>query len=207
MIMKVLYEEEFQRIVEAGYETRNLEFKPGFLWTDDDALWLREKVIQTMLGMANTRDGGSIVIGVNERDGKLEFTGVSDDQLNAFVYDEVKGAVDGYASPSLSFDMAKALYQGAKYVVISVSEFDEIPIISRDDGGYTTQKGDYLLRRGDIYVRSQSGPAGTRRVTETEMREIIEMAIDKGQQKLRDRGWKFEAGKDEELFIKQRKGF
>jgi len=205
--MKTLPDEEFQRIIEAGYETRNLEFKSPFLWDDKDSLWLREKVIRTILGMSNTQDGGNIVIGVSEKDNQLEFVGITEDQLATFIYDVIKGVVDGFASPSSSFDIAQASYKGNWYLVIGVSEFEEMPIICKNDGQYKSSQGDYLLRRGDIYTRSRSGQAGTIRTTETEMREIIEIAVDKNQRRLLRRGWTYPTEEDNGLFAKQREDF
>lgn len=205
--MKILSEEGFQKIIEAGYESRNLEFKPGFSWSDSDSLWLREKIIQTMLGMANTHDGGSIIVGINEKDNKPEFVGITAEQLATFKYDGIKGVVDSFASSSLSFDLAQATYKSKKYLVISVSDFDELPIICKNDGQYKSSGGEYLLRRGDVYTRSRSGPPATIRVTEVEMREIIDIAVDKSELKLKKRGWRYVEKLDEEAFLKQRKEF
>ena len=52
--MRILSIEEFKVLIEAGHETRNVEFKQAFSWDDIGSVWLREKVIQTILGMANT---------------------------------------------------------------------------------------------------------------------------------------------------------
>jgi len=202
--MKTLSDEEFQRIIEAGYETRNLEFKPPFSWNDKEKLWFREKVIQTILGMSNTQDGGNIVIGVSEKDNQLEFVGITEDQLATFIYDDIKGVVDGFASSSSSFDIAQASYEDNSYLVIGVSEFEEMPIICKNDG-YKDSQGNYLLRRGNIYSRSRSGQAGTK--PETEMREIIEIAVDKNQRRLLRRGWTYPIEEDNELFAKQREDF
>ena len=198
--MRKLPSTEFWNLIEAGHESRRIEFKSPFSWNDDKALWLCEKTIQTILGLTNTRDGGDIVIGINEKDDKgLDLVGLSKEQVSSFNYDLLKGTVDSFASSSCNFDVAED--QNEQFIVIRVSEFEEIPTICKKDG-----HNKELLRRGDIYCRSSSGPPATIRVTETEMREIIELAIDKGQRKLMRRGYIHErAENSEDLFRQQRK--
>jgi hypothetical protein len=80
-------------------------------------------------------------------------------------------------------------------VFINVAEFDELPIICKKE--YPE-----ILRRGAIYVRSKRGKPETIEVpTEVEMREIIEMAVDKGNRKLSKRGYQIsEKVTDEQLY-------
>ena len=60
------------------------------------------------------------------------------------------------------------------------------------------------MRRGDIYCRLLSGNISTDKATEKEMREIIEMAIDKGNRKLKERGYILkDAQKVEDFFNQQ----
>ena len=184
--MQILPDDEFRRLIEAGYESTRIEFKSPFSWKDDESLWLREKVIQTVLGLANTGDGGDIILGIETEDNKnIKLVGLDEGQLNSFSYDLLKGAVDSFASPCVNFDISEGHYDNKRFIVIRVSEFEDIPIICKRDG----QHKDLILRRGDIYCRSQSGPPGTIRATETEMREILELAIDKGMKKLTKRGY------------------
>ena len=74
-------------------------------------------------------------------------------------------------------------YNDKCFIVIQVGEFEELPIICKKD----SQTRD-IMRKGDIYCRLLSGNISTDKVTEKEMREIVEMAIDKGDRKLKERG-------------------
>ena len=203
--MRNLSTEEFERIVEAGHETRNLEFKSGFSWDDDGSVWLREKVIQTVLGMTNTRDGGTIVVGIPENNGIPDLSkGMSEAQCASFDrYDDVKGVIDGFATGA-GFDISEAEHDGQNFVVLTVRAFDLTPAICKKDG--QNHGGKLLLRKGDVYVRAKNGTESTIRATETEMREIIELATDKGQRNLAGRGWRFDVGASER-FEEQRGDF
>jgi predicted HTH transcriptional regulator len=201
--MKSISEEDFLAIIEIGYETPNLEFKPSFTWNDKENKWFREKIIQTVLAMSNTRDGGTIVVGIEEKDNQLIYDGISDKELKTFNYDSLKDVMDGFASPLASFDLAQAKTDNKIYLIINVSEFDEQPIICKNDGDNIG-----LLRRGDVYVRSKRGNPGSIKVTEIEMKEIIELAVDKHQAKLKKRGWQFEGAQQvDETYKKERGGF
>ena len=205
--MRILSAQEFQELIEAGHETRNVEFKSAFSWDDAGSLWLREKVIQTVLGMSNTRNGGTIVIGIREDNGVPDLDhGLSDEQFQTFDrYDDIKGVIDGFAAAG--FDISGAERNGQRFVFVSVREFDLVPAICKKDGQYKDKgSGKLLLQRGDIYVRAKNGTESTIRTTEAEMQEIIELAIDKGQRNLVGRGWKFEV-QTPDRFKKQRGDF
>ncbi len=190
--MRILSIEEFKVLIEAGHETRNVEFKQAFSWDDIGSVWLREKVIQTILGMANTRDAGTIIIGIKEDGGIPDLNhGLSDKQYETFDrYDNIKGVIDAYAT--VGFDIAGAELDGQRFVVVSVRPFDLMPAICKKDGQYN-ESGKFLLRRGDIYVRAKNGTDSTIRATEIEMQEIIELAIDRGRRHLTGRGWHFDS--------------
>ena len=180
--MRRLSNEEFLKLVEAGNETPNREFKSPFSWKNRQTWRLKEKVIKTILSFANTKDGGDILIGVkDDANAPDRFCGLSSTQLNSFSdYDSLKGIIDGFASPTVRFDVVEGHILAKKFVVIHVSEFDDIPVICRKDGG---DRG-AILRKGDIYARSKSGQPSTVKVTDLELREIIEMAVTKYVNKL-----------------------
>lgn len=194
--MRHLAPEKFQEMIETGHETRNIEFKSSFAWSDDSSVWMREKVIQTMLGMANTRDGGTIIIGAPEQNGAPDLTvGMTAPHLSSFDrYDDIKAKVDRFGS-NVSFSLADAEHAGRTFVVIGVQEFARMPVICKDTGTDHSKdgRGGFLLRKGEVYVRALVGPESTVRASDVEMAEIIEMAVDKSLRNLRGRGWRHEA--------------
>ncbi len=171
-------EEEFEKLLKRGYETRNVEFKgrgsrthPGFLI----------KVIRAILGMAYQHDGGKVILGV-ESD-PLDAVGFDEDEAKAWLnYDALASKVNEYASPPVSFDLEAFSYQGRRYIEILVHEFDDIPILCRRDSGQQG-KGRPSLRRGACYVRALHKPETSEISSEEEMRALLELAIDKGVEK------------------------
>lgn len=111
---------------------------------------------------------------------KLDPVGLSDAELaTRSNFDDLADAVNGHASPSVRFDAEVVEYQGRNLFVFRVHEFAEIPILCSKD---YCEKGKNVptLRRGACYVRSQHKPETAEIPSEEEMRELLELAIDKG---------------------------
>jgi hypothetical protein len=137
-----------------------------------------------MLGMANRRDGGYVILGV-EGD-PPEPVGLNETQVDSWAkYDDVAAAVNEYASPSVSFELDPPKdYRGQMLVVITVHEFSDIPVLCRRDVQAPSKRTEPpILRRGACYVRSRRKPETSEIPSEEEMRELLELAIDKGVRK------------------------
>lgn len=135
-----------------------------------------------MLGMANRRDGGYVVVGVNEKKDKtLDPSGLTTEDLATWSYDLFAAIVAPYASPNVSFDVATLVYQRNKFVVIKVHEFEDIPVICARHWEFTTKekKRDHVLREGALYVRSRARVATVEISTQADMRDLIDLATEK----------------------------
>lgn len=130
--------------------------------------------------MANRRDGGLVILGVEESAGILNPVGLSDDDLATWKYDDVAASLAGYADPVLTFDLEVIRHNNASFVAITVLQFDDIPILCNRD--YQDQQP--VLRKGACYVRSRHKPETSEIPSHEEMQELLELAIDKGLQKL-----------------------
>ena len=87
--------EAFDELIRAGRELTGVEYKRSGTWHD-----LRVQLIRTVLGMSNTRDGGTIIVGILEHDGDFIPDGMSDDHLQGFPsQEEFQAAVNGFAEP------------------------------------------------------------------------------------------------------------
>ena len=96
-----------------------------------------------------------------------------------------------FASPSVSFDLEGVSYREGIFVVIRVHEFEDIPILCQKDLQTAGRgKRDLILRRGACYVRSRHKPETSEIPSEEEMRELLELAIDKGVRKFVTRAQK-----------------
>ena len=179
-------EQDFELLLKLGHETHGVEFKGPGKRTDRAFL---AKVIRAVIGMANRRDGGVVIIGVDDE--TLEPVGLEEEQADTWGYDVLATAVNEYASPSVSFDFERKLYEGRTFVIIEVHEFAEIPILCGKDYGSTNVKGAVqILRRGACYVRSRHKPETSEIPSEEEMRALLELAIDKGVRKFLERAQK-----------------
>lgn len=193
-------------IINHPYEERHIEFKKSTLWQEDE---FKAKITKTALGMANMRDGGWIVIGKEERsDGTFEKVGMIQSDYDSYDSDDVKDFVKEYADPYVSLSIQKHVYDQKKFVVIRIQEFDNTPIICKRDWGG-------ILHRGKMYTRSRGKPETVEVPSQTEMREIIDMAVDKEYRKFFERLSNVgllrlvtvpSEPRDEELFDEQHEG-
>jgi len=178
-------EQEFKSLLARGYETDGVEFKGP--WMRTEKLFLA-KVVRAILGMANRRDGGLVIVGVE--DSNKEPVGLNDEQAASWLnYDDLSASVNEYASPSVRFDPELRTFWGKKFVFIRVHEFDDIPILCAKDYN-EFGKTPPILRRGACYVRARDKPGTSEIPSEEEMRELLELAIDKGVRKFVTRAQK-----------------
>lgn len=132
------------------------------------------KVAKTILAMSNLRDGGHIVIGVEQTsDTQFTPTDMSDDHFETFSYDILADFVRNYADPYALFALEGVLIDNKKFVVIAVKGFDEFPVICKDN--YAE-----ILSNGTIYVRSRSGRPRSEPISNyADMRELADWAIER----------------------------
>jgi predicted HTH transcriptional regulator len=202
--MRQMSGDEFGHIVEMAHESRNIEFKSSFSWIDENSRWLRERVIKTILGMANTPDGGYIILGIDEENGNPVFSGTVDDHITTFTFDAITGTLSRFASTTINIEVYVSEYSEKKYIILRVDEFETFPIICKNSGQETG-----VLEQGCIYCRAKNGPPCTIPVTEIEMQEIIELAVDKQQARLCQRGYIYtnSASGTTNLFTKQQQNY
>src|SRR5947208_13272834 len=95
-------DQEFAELLALGYERRGVEFKgPG----PRSSKQLFAKVVRATLGMANRRDGGLVVVGIDDSGGVLDPIGLTAAVLETWKYDDVANSLAEYADPSMGFDM------------------------------------------------------------------------------------------------------
>ena len=94
-------DEEFAKIIALGHETRGVEFKPPGPLSNRP---LAARVVRAVLGMVNRRDGGLVIIGVEEIDDALDPVGLTEDDLATWSFDDVADRLAAYVEPSVSFE-------------------------------------------------------------------------------------------------------
>lgn len=91
--------EEIIELIENRQETKNCDFKESFSWTELDRNHQCE-IIKDIMAMANTQDGGRIVIGVEDRTWTVN--GLSDEQLRSFDVTQINNLLHEYTDPKHS---------------------------------------------------------------------------------------------------------
>ena len=163
-------EEDFIEIMGLDHELNGVEFKSPGPMTNRQLVM---QVIKAILGMSNRRDGGTIIIGVGDNQGVLNPIGLSPSDLGEWTYDALSDRVANYADPNATFTLEKREYEGNSYVVLAVEEFSDIPVLCKRDY-------DDLLRAGACYVRPRRKPETTEIPTQADMRDLLELATEKG---------------------------
>ncbi|MYA62205.1 MAG: ATP-binding protein [Dehalococcoidia bacterium] len=163
-------EEDFSRIMGLGHELSGVEFKsPGPMSNRR----LVAQVIRAILGMCNRRDGGTVIIGVEDAQGVLNPVGLTEPDLSEWSYDALADQIARYADPSASFAVDVREYDGNSYVVIEVEEFSDIPVLCKRSYGD-------VLQDGACYVRPRRKPETSSIPTQADMRDLLDLAIEKG---------------------------
>ncbi len=154
--------EALEALLGGAEETPNLEFKCASEWSA--RLFLKD-----ILAMANTLDGGQIVVGIE--DNTLARQGLSEQQAASYDPDIMRDQIRPFADPHVQFRRHVVVdAAGMTFVVIDVSSFEELPVICSRDG--------HDVNEGVVYFRSRRGRPRSERIgTSAEMREVIEASI------------------------------
>ena len=162
---------EIMEVLQAGHELRGFEVKgPG----DRNDPHLFAKVTRAALSMANHRDGGHIIIGIDDKRTVAMLPGLTDPQLASWLaYDDVSRKLAEYADPPLRFEVAsRELVTKVTVAVLQIFQFDDIPVLcGKDFPG--------VLRQGACYVRSHRVPESAEIPTAAEMRELLDLASER----------------------------
>ncbi|MDE1818697.1 MAG: ATP-binding protein [Thaumarchaeota archaeon] len=158
-------------------EGRSYEFKRGLPWDGD----FRFRIVKGILALSNVPDGGYLIIGVEKNNSTniYEPNGMSESVARTYDNDHVSQFTSNYADPSVMMTLKIFEESEKRFVVIEVSEFSEIPVICKNNGGEA-------LKAGEIYTRTNRMPESAR-CTAVELREILELATDKGIRRQRER--------------------
>lgn len=169
--------EEYRALIYAGSEDRNREYKSSFLWDRKKNGETLAKVTKSMLAMSNLRDGGHIIIGVEETGPPAQpfiERGMLEDHISTFSFDSIADFVRNYAEPPIEFNVELVNDDGKDFVIIAVKGFDEHPVICKKNYGN-------VLSEGIVYFRSRSGrPRSEPLRAYSDMRELMDLAVERG---------------------------
>jgi predicted HTH transcriptional regulator len=131
-----------------------------------------------MMGMANLRDGGLILIGLTEQGMTWELTGVDDDHLNSFDFDKIIDQLGKFSSPQVTVDIVVHQQDALRYLAFDVHQFSDSPVVCRRNTPDSV-RGNDRLTQGEVYVRPTSGRPRTVKVTDAAlMHDLLELAAE-----------------------------
>lgn len=165
-------QDELENLLAQDHELRPLEVK-GPAGIEDKSFVAR--VARAVMAMGNLRDGGLVVIGVADPQVAAMLPGLDAAQLAEWSdFDRVSAALAKYSDPPVSFELhVFTLSSGATVVVLEVEEFEhDIHICKKSYQG--------ILQDGHTYVRPRGEPRSVMVPSSADMRELHNLAIDKG---------------------------
>ena len=160
--------DRFITLIKLGREERFLEYKQSAPWDD-----LKDKIAKTAMGMANIRDGGTIIIGMAKKGNLYLPEGTDEEHVITYDVDDLQAHANRFADPYVRTELHQVKWDDKLFFAIRVHEFDELPVVCKKDCGT-------LIRQGAIYTRSYRMAETCEVRSQSEMREIIDLAVQKG---------------------------
>jgi hypothetical protein len=153
-------------------ERRNVEFKQSMNWNDNQTKFT---ITKSVLAFSNTRDGGYLVIGVEQNNSRFNAIGMIERDFNSFNnFDDIQSFINGKAEPPVNFERREYITPDEKrFFIIKIHEFDRFPIVCTQGGG------NHTINKGVIYVRTMVMPQSAPIDNQTNLIEITNMIIDK----------------------------
>lgn len=176
--------EELQQYVTHGQEEPYLEYKGDVSWHDKKKKF---EIVQTIFALANEKDGGVIVVGVEDNG---DIVGLSDENFFTFKHDSVNQFLVGKGNQAIECKLRgfefKVNEETKKVVVIQVSESKEYPVIYiGQTEKIKDEVGDFVenvgLRKSALYIRNKQNIGNKEIQTLEEWQEVIEGTIKKYQ--------------------------
>jgi hypothetical protein len=164
---------DFLKLLEGG-ERQHVDRKGPMAFEGDHRLELAKDII----AMANTRDGGTIIIGVSEdrEAGTWRQDGVTADQARTFDVTKVHDFVKERVAPPVKLAVEVVDHDGKLFVLIQIPEFDDQPHVCTKNA--QRSDGKTVFRAGDLLVRSVGAQSEPIR-DESSMRHLLGMAVQK----------------------------
>src|SRR2546422_2058781 len=168
---RIMLESELRDLLKSPKESANTDYKAGFVWdkTNRDKKY---ELIRDLLAMANTKDGGQIIFGIDDA---FNFTGVSEEISHSIDTSSVCQMLHSAGDPKVSCEISKTVLDGKILVIFEVREFEDTPVICTDTIKSSDQSRS-ILRKGAIYMRTSA--ATTEEIPSAqEMRELLGRAM------------------------------
>ena len=176
----MISEKKVLELIALGNENRNLDYKGAFSWS---AATAEEKceIVKDVLAFANTRDGGVILVGVNDKTGAVE--GLSDDQSASFDQTRFNEFAHRFTEPLHTSRVHRLSVEGKRIIAIDVPEFADVPIVCAKEAQSTAAPRKLILRRAGLYKRTDKATSELIEDAD-EMRELLNRGLLRRQDEL-----------------------
>ncbi|MFA5158120.1 MAG: ATP-binding protein [Patescibacteria group bacterium] len=171
--------DDLEQLLEGQSETQRIEFKRSCPW---GVITFAKDI----LALSNVRDGGYIIIGVEDEN--CQRIGVTVEDAETYKIDDMKDQMAPFADPHVLFEkVAITDKNGLDFIVIKVDQFREIPTICKRNDQNAG------IHEGNLYYRNSNRRAESAVVSNSyDMRDIVEMAAIKMMQKKKEIGYEVE---------------
>jgi hypothetical protein len=176
----MITDQRIQQLISLGNENRNLDYKGSFSWL---AVGRDEKVgiAKDVLAFANTRDGGVILVGVDDKTGLLR--GLTEDQFASFDQTRFNDFIHSYTEPKHTCFVCRREIGGSRIVAVVIPEFAEVPILCKQSVQSVTNPREVLLRKAGLYKRTDKATSELIEDAD-ELRELLNRGLLRRQDEL-----------------------
>ncbi len=162
-----------RQLLERQGEDRNLDYKAAMAFAPNE---VKGKLLKCIMAFANTRDGGHILIGVEQKGVRFEPTGATEQQARSFDPTDIGNFARNYCSTLPRVTSREVTIDGVTLLLVRVAEFADEPIVCTSDLHGADNKP--ILRKGSIYVRTEDARCVAIDSSET-MRSFLALAVQK----------------------------
>jgi len=176
MIESIKADHIISSILRTPMESRSVEFKPSLPWNDVNTQIQLQEIIKSILGLSNIKDGGKIILGVKQNpDRTFIVEGMKKEDLQTYDSERIYQDIRNFGEPEPRFEIRNIELDNKNFIVFLVQEFFYSPVICVRNG---KNIGGEPLVKSALYIRTLK-PETKKVDNETEMREIINLAIEK----------------------------
>ena len=168
----------------AETETRQIEWKASQNLKDKGYL---AKIARAIMALANTQDGGYLVIGIDQTfNGPEHYQGIPKEDIQQWESPKLIDNMRNYMQPSVPFVCIPEKHDGKTFVVVKVPQFEDQPVIcikTQTTSG-NGSKVEIHTQAGVCYVRPRSKPESVSVSTYEDMNDLLDLAAKKRAAKL-----------------------
>ena len=167
---------ELVRYITYSGESDSIDAKGPTCW---DGGMESAKLAKDIAAFANSRDGGVIVVGKEEPSpGQFVLKGLTPQQADSFDSTKVAAWINNRFSPPIRLVCHRQEHDGRAFIVITVAEFDDVPVMCIKSYQDPQNAKTILLRERTIYVRTANAESAPLGCVE-EVRSLIGLAVRK----------------------------